>query len=123
MHQLPRNYKASNRRKLRISLQNAAEQPTGGAVRLLVVDGLRTLDLPLYKSSRGVDVPLWHQDSLDRSIDLDSVKVVVPNRYDAIKLPLPESFDTSPLHIVEEANLNKSPIFPGGSDLYRWFSA
>jgi hypothetical protein len=113
MHQLPMNYKASNRRALRISLQNAVEQPTEASVHTFVVDGLRTFDLPLYKSSHGVDVPLWHQDSLDRSTDLDSVKVVVPNRYDAIKLPLPESFNTSSLHIVEEADLNKGLIFPG----------
>ncbi len=112
MHQMPMLYKAPNRRKLRISLQNAAEQPTGGAVRAFVVHGLRTFDVPLYKSVGGNNVPLWHQDSVDRSTNLDSVKVVVPNRYDAVRIPLP-GFDTTPMHIVEEANLNKSLIFPG----------
>ncbi len=37
MHQLPMNYKTSNRKKLRISLQDACEQPTGGAVRAFVI--------------------------------------------------------------------------------------
>ncbi|MGE4449040.1 MAG: trypsin-like peptidase domain-containing protein [Azospira sp.] len=112
IHQLPMDYKAPNRRQLRISLQNAAEQPSGGAVRAFFVHGLRTFDVALYKSVDGKDVPLWHQDVMDRSADLESVKVVVPNRYDAIRIPLPE-FDISPMHIVEEANLNHSLIFPG----------
>lgn len=112
MHQLPMNYKMPNRKKLRISLQDASEQPTGGAVRAFVIDGLRAFELELYKSVDGVDVPLWHQDSVDRSTDLGNVKVVVPNRYDAVRIPLP-GFDTSPIHIIEETNLNKSLIFPG----------
>lgn len=112
MHQLPMDYKAQNRKKLRISLQHAAEQPTGGALRAFIVHGLRTFDISLYKSIDGVEVPLWHQDSVDRSTDLNSVKVVVPNRYDAIRIPLTD-FDTSPMHIVEEASLNKSLVFPG----------
>ncbi len=112
MHQLPMDYKEPNRRKLRISLQHAAEQPTGGALRAFVIDGLRTFDISLYKVVEGVEVPLWHQDFVDRSTDLGGVKVVVPNRYDAVRIPLPD-FDTSPMHVVEEANLNKGLIFPG----------
>lgn len=112
MHQLPMDYKQTNRRKLRISLQHAAEQPTRGEVRTFVINGMRTFDIPLYKSADGVEVPIWHQDSNDRSLDSKNVKVVVPSRYDAIRIPLP-GFETSPIHIIEEPSLYKSLIYPG----------
>lgn len=97
----------------RISLQNSAEQPTGGNVRAFVVDGLRNLDLQLYESHNGRDIPLWYQDPVEETTDLNVVKVVVPHRHDAVKLSLPESFDTSPLHIAERADLNHGLVFPG----------
>lgn len=114
MHDLPMSYKeAPNRRALRISLQNSVEQPTGGAVRAFVVDGLRTLDIQLYESHDGKDIPLWHQDPIEQGFDLDAVKVAVPGRHDAVKLRLPMSFDTSPLHIVDCVQLHKGLVFPG----------
>lgn len=113
MHALPMSYEPPNRRALRISLQNAAEQPTGGAVRAFVVNGLRTLDIPLYASLDGKDIPLWHQDPVEQGVDLNVVKVAVPGRHDAVKLRLPPSFVTSPLHIVEDVQLYKGLVFPG----------
>lgn len=113
MHALPMNYVKSNRRALKVSLQNAVEQSTGGALRAFVVDGLRTVDLPLYKSHESQDVPLWFQDRVEDGADLKVVKVAVPNRHDAVKLRLPQSFDTSPLHVIEAAQLNKGLVFPG----------
>ncbi len=113
MHALPMNYAAPKRRALRISLQNAAEQPTGGPLRAFVVDGLRTVDLALYEIHDSEDVPLWYQDPVEQGTDPNVVKVAVPNRHDAVKLRLPESFETSPLHIVEVDQLNKGLVFPG----------
>jgi hypothetical protein len=113
MHDLPMSYEAPNRRALRISLQNVAEQPTGGAVRAFVVDGLRSLDIPLYASLDGKDIPLWHQDPVEQGVDLNAVKVAVPSRHDAVKLRLPASFNTSSIHIVEVDDLYKGLVFPG----------
>jgi hypothetical protein len=106
-------YVKSNRRALKVSLQNAVEQSTGGALRAFVVDGLRTVDLPLYKSHESQDVPLWYQDRVEDEADLKIVKVAVPNHHDAVKLRLPQSFDKSPLHVIEAAQLNKGLVFPG----------
>lgn len=113
IHYLPMNYEAPNRRVLRISLQDSAEQPTGGKLRAFVIDGLRNLDVPLYELRDGRDIPVWHQDPVEETTDLKVVKIVVPHRHDAVKLRLPKSFDTSPLHVVEWADLNNGLIFPG----------
>lgn len=113
MHQLPMKAEKPKRRGLRVSMQNAVEQQTGSKLRAFVIDGLRTQDIPLYESRNDRDSPLWNQDPTHNLTDLNVVKIAVPDKHDAVKLRLPESFQTSDMHLIEQSALHKGLIFPG----------
>lgn len=96
-----------------MSLQKAEERETGDKLRAYVIGGLRTLDIPLYEWRNDRYEPLWPQDPSDRSEDQSNIQIAVPGKHDAVKLRLPDTFRTSDLHVIEQASLRKSLIFPG----------
>lgn len=120
MHNLRSPVYNLERMSLRISLQKAEECQTGSKLRAFVVDGLSNIDIPLYeKNHEGYYSPLWHQEPVSTRLvyltneEQEKIEIHVPNRLDAIKIRLPDTFQTSDIHINKQEDLWKNLVFPG----------
>lgn len=110
MHHLPLTMPVRKRVALRLSIQNAQRQLTQSPVQTFVIDGLRTLDIPLYESRDDASLPLWYQDPVHWE---DGASIPVPHRHDAVKLRLPDSFQTSEMHVIGADRVWHNLVFPG----------
>ncbi len=120
MHHLQGPEYKSERMTLRVSLQKAEEQQTGSKLRAYVIDGLAKIDIPLYEKNQDDSYnPLWCQEPSSKrlvSLEIEESKYIeinVPDKLDAVKLRLPDTFQTSDLHVIEQEDLWKSLVFPG----------
>ena len=108
MHNLPATPKLE-RVVLRISMIKSHEQEPSGGLSACVLNGLESLDLPLYENEN-TTLPLWCQDPI---YEFNNEVITVPDKHDAVKIKLPDSFHTSDIHIIEQDELNKDLVFTG----------
>lgn len=120
MHDLQGTGYKFERMTLRVSLQKAEEHQTGSKLRAYVIDGLAKIEIPLYEKNQDDSYnPLWCQEpSSKRLVYLETeepkdIEINVPDKRDAVKLRLPDTFQTSDLHVIEQEDLWKSLVFPG----------
>lgn len=109
IHNLPPNYKPPNRMEIRVSKIKSEEQNTNSPLRAYVLNGLETVDIPLYEN-QDVSRPLWYQDPIQ---EFNGESIQVPDKHDAVKIKLPDTFEVSDIQIINVNELNNQLIFPG----------
>lgn len=120
MHHLENKVYNFERLALRISIQTAEEQETGGKLQAYIIDGLTNIDIQLYEKKKDASYnPLWQQQPNStrlvylESEDSERLEIPVPDTLDAIKLRLPVTFQTSGIHLIEQDDLWKNLVFSG----------
>lgn len=108
MYNLPAKLELE-RMALRISMVMTHEQEPSGGLKCYVLNGLESFDIPLYEDGN-TNLPLWYQDPI---YEFNGELLNVPDKHDAIKIKLPNSFSTSDIHITKHDEVHKSLVFPG----------
>jgi hypothetical protein len=109
LHNLPPNYQQPNRMEIRLSKIKSEQQNTNSPLQAYVLNGLETVDIPLYEN-QDISRPLWHQDPIQ---EFNGASIQVPDKHDAVKIKLPDTFEASDIQIVKSNELNNQLIFPG----------
>lgn len=109
LHNLPLNYQQPNRMEIRLSKIKSEQQNTNSPLQAYVLNGLETVDIPLYEN-QDISRPLWYQDPIQ---EFNGASIQVPDKHDAVKIKLPDTFEASDIQIVNSNELNNQLIFPG----------
>lgn len=109
LHNLPLNYQQPNRMEIRLSKIKSEQQNTNSPLQAYVLNSLETVDIPLYEN-QDISRPLWYQDPIQ---EFNGASIQVPDKHDAVKIKLPDTFEASDIQIVNSNELNNQLIFPG----------
>lgn len=109
MHHLPNNYEPPSRIEIRLSKIKSEQQNTNSPLKAFVLIGLDTADIPLYEN-QDTSRPLWYQDPIQ---EFNGASIQVPDKHDAVKIKLPDTFEVSDIQIINSNELNNQLIFPG----------
>lgn len=97
-------------RSLRISIQKTVTE----SPEISCIGGLYEFTLPLYDSIGGQNYPVWYQDPQhEPNADLNAIHIRVPNRFDAVKIKIPDHVNLYDFQYVDKEDFVKGTLNPG----------